>query len=618
MSFFVAVEDPDDALHLLGKLDDATRVVGPCDRKSADGEVRAADRLDLFDAGFLRSFVEGLDEVAECGKRCRLAEFRPQLFHADDLGKEHRDIGKLAVGFLITLLTLRHRRCGQNVVQQLLILSHLPLQPLGLQLDVFGHLVEHPAEFAEFIARLDPHLHIRFATTQSQRALSERTQGPREQMGKHQCQERDRQCHAARHNQHRATQLVDRRLDLGKVLFGDHCPAQRIKLERPVGTQCFLAAIIIHHHDAFLPAKSSLNAFRLDRHRANHIPLLFDSLDHRCRHAALPEKFEKALGVRVHEARATAHGLVGANEIGLACLAHPLVRPIEIAGQDLVEVVDRKLQHQQTNHLRTIKNRAHRKSHRLAKARTIRLKISDFEIIAVIVATHRSNLRSHQRVGVGTRLKVGRKLAGLLIAVNNFHAFSIDQHHILKSKNLHRTLKGLVVGLVNFGVRGFVRFRFLQILLFAVRMGIVRKVVILQISLGRLYRQVLLEHRLSIDLLVELRKEIVFIKPFEFLRLLLRQRRGIEALVRCAKIPHAIDGHMAVRHGNDLIPQRIEHRLQRRGLGHLHALEVILRRTDQRRSSRLVTVPRHNGDGRQTHCQQQQDHLRLDAQSVQA
>ena len=345
--------------------------------------------------------------------------------------------------------------------------------------------------------------------------------------------------------------------------------------------------------------------------------MALDLVDQIGRHAALAQGFEEAFRILDHEPRTAAHRIVGTDQIRLPGLTHPLLFPIETAREDLVEIVDRELQDEDSGHLRTVENRTDGEAHGASEIRAVGFEVGDLEIIAVLVLPHGPHLGAELGVGVGAVLQTGAELGGLFVAVNDVERIGVDQHHVLEAEDLHRAGEKLMQHGMRLSVGGDVARSFVQLLLLAVVVRICHGVVVLQVTLGGAVQQVLFEHRSSGHVFVQFRNEIVAVKSIELGTLLGRERGRAEFFVRGTECAHAFDNRLAVGNGNHLVAQGLEHGLERGCFGHAHALQPVTRRLHERFARRPVTDPRHDGNRGETHCQKQEDHLRLDTEAVQ-
>ena len=294
---------------------------------------------------------------------------------------------------------------------------------------------------------------------------------------------------------------------------------------------------------------------RIHRQNAKHVALALDLVDHAGRHAAAAQRLDEALRIGIHEARACAHRAIGTDEKCLSRLAHSLFFPLEVSGEDLVEIVDGELEHEHADHLRAVENRTDGEAHGTSEVRAVGLEVDDLEIVAVFLLPHGTDLRAEQRVGVGAGLEIGAEFARFFVAVNNVERVGIDQHHVLEAEDFDRAGEELVQVGVGLAVSGGVTGRFVQVLLRSVGMRVRRGVVVLQVALSRTCRQVLFDDRRALDVFVQLRNEIVAVKRVELGAFLRRERGCTEFAVRGAEGAHAFDHGFAVGNGNDLVAQ---------------------------------------------------------------
>ena len=221
----VAVEETDDAHHLLRELDDAARVVGAVHGQSAHGEIGTADGFDFLDAGFFRRFIEGGDEIAEHAERFAFTGAGAEFFHADDFGEEDADIGELAVRFLVALAALGHGGGGKDAVEQLLVFMHLALEVLFLRLDAGRHVIEDGGELAEFVLRFHVDAHISLARAEAAGSLGEASERTGEEIGHGKRDESDNPGQSRGGDDHATGEGAHRRFGFGQIHLGEHTPA---------------------------------------------------------------------------------------------------------------------------------------------------------------------------------------------------------------------------------------------------------------------------------------------------------------------------------------------------------------------------------------------------------
>ena len=126
--------------------------------------------------------------------------------------------------------------------------------------------------------------------------------------------------------------------------------------------------------------------------------------------------------------------------------------------------------------------------------------------------------------------------------------------------------------------------------------------------------EILLEHRVAVDLPGEPWEEVVPVEGLEPLLLGVGERGRAQFVEARAQVAHRLDRHAAVGDGDHLVAETGEHRLDGRGLGGAEGREAVGRGLGQRPAPRGVADPGHHADRRQADAEQEQDQFRLDSQ----
>ena len=401
--------------------------------------------------------------------------------------------------------------------------------------------------------------------------------------------------------------LVDRRHDR---------PAKAVEFDRAVGGHHRFPPIASGLHHAAAAPQRLLDTSVVDRQKAHRRSQGPHLLEHVPRDSLVGERGQQALGVLDHEAGAAAECPVWADEIALAGLSEPGIRPGVICREHLVERLDRKLEDEDPEQLRSLVDRAADEGHRLAEAGGKLLEVGDHEVVALLVPLEAADERGQLCGRVGADLEVRGELGGLRVAVNDVERIGIDDEEILETENPDGTGKLLVEAGVDPPVfRGVARGGF-EGLLPSIRGRVGGEVVVLKVARRRRGREILLENRLATAALVELREVVSGVERRQRFRLRRGERRLGELAVGGREIPRCGRHRLAVRHRDHLIAEGVEHHRDVERLGRADRRHSLPERLVEGFPAGVVADPGDGADRRQTHPQKEENDLRLNAQSA--
>ena len=144
------------------------------------------------------------------------------------------------------------------------------------------------------------------------------------------------------------------------------------------------------------------------------------------------------------------------------------------------------------------------------------------------------------------------------------------------------------------------------------------KVVVLEVALTGLGRQILLDHRRAAEMGLEFGDELLVVPSPQRLFLLRLQGDVFQAGKAAAEARHPVGGHPPVGDREDLVAESLEHVDQGRRLRMPDALQLLLNRVRDRVAGRAVADPTDRQDRSEADDEQEQDQPRLDGQPFEA
>ena len=221
-------------------------------------------------------------------------------------------------------------------------------------------------------------------------------------------------------------------------------------------------------------------------------------------------------------------------------------------------------------------------------------------------------------VAVGTILEVGSELGGLFIAVDNVEVSSVDEHDVLEAEDFRCACKARMELFVDSSIVARVCRCRVQQRFGVVGVGVRSDVVVLQIAFRRRFGEILLDDGLAVDDFCQLREEHLRVKLLKLCGFIGVDGCLFELIVGFGEGLHALEHDPAIGHRDDLVSERFELGAQSGRFGDLDPSELVLDRFFDRRFPGGVSDPSHNGQGAKGDEQEQQDHFRLDTQSMES
>ena len=325
----------------------------------------------------------------------------------------------------------------------------------------------------------------------------------------------------------------NRGVGLVDVHLRNHAPANRIEIERAVGGEHRDAAVVGDDGQALTAADRILSSRGAHRQLIDHVPLPLDLVDGCRRQRRAAERGDERLPVFDHESAPAPHQQIGPDEVAFPRLSHSLPLPLEAPRGDADDPVDGKLEREDPDHLRAVEDRREDKPHRQSRIGHVGFDVGNPEGILVtrVGEQHGSpgEIRSRERPGLQVRGEVG----AFFQRIDDLEGVVVDEEDVLVAKQRGGPLHPIADGLMNdavfriisaLGERGTLTFGPDATLL-----G--EKVVVLEVALSRLRRQILLDHRRPAEMALEFGDELLGIPATQFL-VLLRFEGGVFLLRR--------------------------------------------------------------------------------------
>ena len=352
----------------------------------------------------------------------------------------------------------------------------------------------------------------------------------------------------------------------------------------------------------------------------DHVPLPLDLVDGCRRQRRAAERGHERLPVFDHESAPAPHQQIGPDEVALARLSHSLPLPLEAPRGDADDPVDGELQREDPDHLRAVEDRREDKPHRQSRIGHVGFDVGNPKGILVtrVGEQHGSpgEIRSRVRPGLQVRGEVG----AFFQRIDDLEGVVVDEEDVLVAKQHGGPLHPIADGLMNdavfriigaLGERGTLTFGPDATLL-----G--EKVVVLEVALSRLRRQILLDHRRPAEVALEFGDELLGIPATQFLVLLRFEGGVFQAGKAAAEASDPVGRHPTVGNREDLIAEPFEHVDQRRRLRMPDALQLLLNGVRDRVAGRPVADPADRQDRSEADGEEEHDQPRLDGQPFEA
>ena len=224
--------------------------------------------------------------------------------------------------------------------------------------------------------------------------------------------------------------------------------------------------------------------------------------------------------------------------------------------------------------------------------------------------------RGQLRGGVGTDLEVRGKLGRLRVAVDDVERVGVDDEEIGEAEDRDGAGELLVEPGVDLTVFPGVAGRSFEKVLLTVGGRVGGEVVVLEGAGRRRGGEILLDNRLTAAPLVELRQVVGGVERGQRLFLGGREPGVGEFREGRRELPRRPGHCLAVRHRDHLIAEGVEHHRDIERFGRSDRRQPFAERRIEGRTARFVADPGDRADRRQTHSEEEENDLRLDAHSA--
>ena len=260
----------------------------------------------------------------------------------------------------------------------------------------------------------------------------------------------------------------------------------------------------------------------------DHVSLPLDLVDGRRRQRRTAQGGDEPLPVLDHESAPAPHHQIGPDEIALARLSHPLPLPFVAPRGDADNPVDGEFESQDPDHLRAIEDRREDKAHRQPCIGHIGFNVGNPIGVLVTRVGERFGGPGEICPGVRPGLEICGVVGALFQRIDDLEGIVVDEEDVLVAKQRRGPLHPIAYGLMNdfvFGIVGALRGRGIVPTGRGTRL-LGEEVVVLEVALPGLGRQILLQHRRAAEMGLEFGDELLGVPSPQFL-LLLRPERGV-------------------------------------------------------------------------------------------